>query len=72
MCPAFSAIRAITTGSAIRIADHSNCGAWKDGSPIQSARPTPERSSRQWSTASAPPTVEWILPKSRSKTQEMP
>ncbi len=72
MCPAFSAISAMTTGRAIRIADHSKAGAWKDGRPIQSALATAERSSRQWSTAASPPTVEWIMPKSRSKIQEMP
>ncbi len=71
MCPVFSAIRAITTGRATRIADHSNCGAWKDGRPIQSASATPERSSRQWSTASGPPTAEWIFPKTRSKSAEI-
>ncbi len=68
--PAFSATSAITTGRATRIADHSKAGAWKDGSPIQSAWPTAERSRRQWSTASAPPAGEWILPKTRSSTQE--
>lgn len=68
--PAFSAIRAMTTGSATRIADHSKLGAWKDGSPIQSASATAERSRRQWSTASAPPAGEWIFPKTRSSTQD--
>ncbi len=68
--PAFSAIRAITTGRATRIADHRNSGACSEGSPIQSASATAERSNRQWSTASAPPAGEWIIPKRRSRSQE--
>lgn len=66
----FSATSAITTGSATRIADHSKLGAWKVGSPIQSAFPTPERSRRQWSTAAAPPAGELILPNTRSRTHD--
>src|SRR4051812_5009788 len=71
-CPAFSATRAMTTGRATRIADHWNDGPWKDGSPIQSALPTPERSSRQWSVTLALASTEWIFPKIRSQAQDRP
>lgn len=68
--PVFSATRAITTGSATRIADHWKDGPWKCGSPIQSALETPDRSSRQWSVTLPLGLMEWILPKIRSKAQE--
>lgn len=71
-CPAFSATSAMTTGRATRIADHSKDGPCSVGSPIQSALPTPERSSRQWSVSLPLASSEWILPKTRSDTQETP
>jgi hypothetical protein len=60
----------MTTGRATRIADHSKLGPWKDGSPIQSACPTAEKSSRQWSVSLPLPSTEWILPKIRSRAQD--
>ncbi|CAM5696477.1 hypothetical protein SANTM175S_01177 [Streptomyces antimycoticus] len=69
-CPAFSAISAITTGSATSTADQWKLGACSDGRPIQSALATPDRSSRQWSVTRPLPSIEWILPKTRSRTQE--
>ncbi len=69
-CPAFSAISAMTTGRATRIADHSKDGPCRSGRPIQSARPTPDRSRRQWSVTSPLASAAWIRPKIRSSAQD--
>lgn len=71
-CPAFSAMSAMTAGSATRMAEVWNSGAWNVGSPIHAASATWERSTR--SALTTCPGASWsgtrVAPKTRSNSHD--